>query len=1152
QYGYDGKTPLLDANGRPKTAAAPRWLSGATVGFAGPRNKNLSFFGRPVNTTVARRIAGSAQECSGRVVKTPVIAMIGPIAGRSNEVNVCGGRAVTATPGMGKGRVGGPPARVKVKGKVNPRASSKHSAQAFAKSGAAGEPFTIDHDLSGATTAGQTTVAGEDQLIDSDLMAQCVRKGVARGKATLRFNNPEPIDDNEREEPYEVDTFLLCDDPKTPDQPNDEGNRPRRLFGDPHIVLPNGQGYDFHATGDFTILQTADKSAVVHARFEPASSSAATATSRLAMKVGSDTVEIFKTGTGPEAPMAVKLNGEFLVSKALGVTPFSSTRGYGAEQITYALPGGGTLYADATWTGIAAPDKSYPLELTVIWPAPQGAAGSSPAARVANAVEVSVQANGWLDFMPVFTEEWSGRVAGLLGNGDSNSAGYAGLLMPNGSPLLASANEPLTFGRVYGVFGPAWAVDSRECLFSDGCVEAQMPTSPVILTAAQRATGEAACAAVAEGFFRQACIMDVGITGDVSLANSPVYAQQPAPPGSVPPPPAIALTLNVDTVQGQPNASKDQALTVRSVVPAGYALFLVQPMTAGASVTVNGQALLQPGDGLEGSLAPGVEASNMLRLTCGVQPGEGELGVAPIDPMTQTVQIENTLRVPLLCGQLAAGDAATTAVYGGSAFKIDAQGKLWAWGNNGEGQLGDGTTVHRGTPVRIQLGGDDVNAKSIVVHNGHTSNSYIAYAIDVNGGVWGWGNNPARFTDQYGNMKNMPVLWPTKINLPADVVVKNLISKTTSHNGSSYSPNPANTYAIDTMDRIWAWGSNYAGQLGNGTATPIQNQDPVQVQLPMDVKPISLVFGGGTSQTTAYVVDAGGDVWAWGYNGAGQYGYGMLGNESTVNNSPVPVKVSLPAGVNVQKVATDSDYHTAVIDTEGGLWSWGKHDGALGYHAAANAPSKKPIKVLFPETGVLIDNIQYARGAAFATDRNGAVWAWGNGCDDHCGINPASLVDGHKQITPAKLMFPAGVKIVEIQNQPNSVSYARDEAGRVWGWGGIDEGDNPTLVIASQPVQIALPPSVQISHMKQTHHTNLMIDAEGRVWGVYASWFSNGFRSVTAAPAFSALPLPAGVIAAKAISAGYPDSATIVDTQNRIWRWPINNFSIVAAQVVTP
>ena len=59
-------------------------------------------------------------------------------------------------------------------------------------------------------------------------------------------------------------------------------------------------------------------------------------------------------------------------------------------------------------------------------------------------------------------------------------------------------------------------------------------------------------------------------------------------------------------------------------------------------------------------------------------------------------------------------------------------GTVWTWGDNYYGQLGDGTTINRSTPVQVLL---PVSAKAIAVGN------HSVFAIGTDGTVWAWGYN---------------------------------------------------------------------------------------------------------------------------------------------------------------------------------------------------------------------------------------------------------------------------------------------------------------------------------------------------------------------------------------------------------------------------
>ena len=93
----------------------------------------------------------------------------------------------------------------------------------------------------------------------------------------------------------------------------------------------------------------------------------------------------------------------------------------------------------------------------------------------------------------------------------------------------------------------------------------------------------------------------------------------------------------------------------------------------------------------------------------------------------------------------------------------------------------------------------------------------------------------------------------------------------------------------------WAWGSNYFGQLGDGGTTTSAAR-PVPVHVPAGVTFVRIAAGAQHS----LAVDSSGRVWAWGWNDVGQ-----LGDGTTMNRS-VPVLTKLPPTVKIRSVAAEA------------------------------------------------------------------------------------------------------------------------------------------------------------------------------------------------------------------------------------------------------
>ena len=205
-----------------------------------------------------------------------------------------------------------------------------------------------------------------------------------------------------------------------------------------------------------------------------------------------------------------------------------------------------------------------------------------------------------------------------------------------------------------------------------------------------------------------------------------------------------------------------------------------------------------------------------------------------------------------------------------AAIKTD--GSLWTWGYNGGGELGDGTTEDKLTPVKIM---DNVAAVS--------AGYWHTVAIKTDGSLWTWGYNGG---GELGDGTTEDKYTPIKIM----------------DNVAAVSAGGSHTVVIKTDGSLWTWGYNWYGQLGGGTMenklTPVKIMDNVAA------------ISAGRDHTAAIKTD--GSLWTWGYNGGGLLGDGTTEDKST------PVKIM----DNVAAVSA-GDYHTTAIKTDGSLWTWG-------------------------------------------------------------------------------------------------------------------------------------------------------------------------------------------------------------------------------------
>ena len=238
------------------------------------------------------------------------------------------------------------------------------------------------------------------------------------------------------------------------------------------------------------------------------------------------------------------------------------------------------------------------------------------------------------------------------------------------------------------------------------------------------------------------------------------------------------------------------------------------------------------------------------------------------------------------------------------SLALGSDGNAYAWGYNYNGQLGDGTTSSRYTPVRVKTPDrktyPDLPADFTYLQ---VSAGYLhSLAVGSDGNAYAWGyNNTGQLGDgtASNNVRSAPVRVKTPDrntypDLPADFTYQQV------------SAGYYHSLAVGSDGYAYAWGYNYYGQLGNNSSGNYSNSSvPVRVRDP--ASPEDASKGLQATQVSAgyhhsLAVGSDGNAWAWGRNQ-----YGQLGNDSIPTgeyNGKARSLVPVPVSFNLALVIT--------------------------------------------------------------------------------------------------------------------------------------------------------------------------------------------------------------------------------------------------------
>ena len=325
---------------------------------------------------------------------------------------------------------------------------------------------------------------------------------------------------------------------------------------------------------------------------------------------------------------------------------------------------------------------------------------------------------------------------------------------------------------------------------------------------------------------------------------------------------------------------------------------------------------------------------------------------------------------------------------------LDEDGQIYAWGSSHFGQLGDGTNNNHNRPVSIEIADLSANEKVIEVSAGH----FFSAALTNEGNVYTWGDGEQ---GQLGNGLMVNSSSPVKVDTSGVLAGKQIVD---------ISAGEAFVLALSSEGKLYSWGHNWGGQLGDGTiGAGADKSVPVEVNSTFNnevIKQISTGWQHGAALTEQ------GSLWVWGGNWSGQIGDG------TNINRNLPVKIGgAMTDVDIKFIELGSDY-SVVGTSDGEVYHWGYSIGVIDspspiLYATGLTEGFKSIAVgaYNHTTGISDDGLAYGWGL----NNEGQV---GDGTTDIRSL--PTLIDMSEVALPLPTVYFGTIKAEQVERIDNN------------------------------------------------------------------------------------------------------------------------------------
>ncbi len=735
------------------------------------------------------------------------------------------------------------------------------------------------------------------------------------------------------------------------------GNAPAGVTGSFNPAAPTG------TSSTLTVSVGAAVAPGVYNLTVDGTATAGSATPDYALSLSPAALTITQGATGTSTVTITRTNFTGAVTLSLGSAPTGVTGAFNPAAPTgtsstltvsvdaAAAAGVYNLTVDGTAT---TGNHSTPLTLTVS-AAPDYAMSLAPAALTI------VQGATGSSTVTITRTNFTGAVTLSLGGAPTGVTGAFNPAAPTGtsSALTVSVGAAVAPG-VYNLTVDGTATAGNRSTPLTLTVSAPAPdytlsVSPTALTIAQGASGNTTVT-ISRTNFTAAVTLSLGNapTG-VTGAFNPTAPTGTSSTLTVSVGAAVAAgvyNLTVDGTGTPGNRSTPLTLTVSAPAPdyslslTPAALTIVKGENGNATVTITRTnftgavtlSLAGAPTGVTGAFTPAAPTGTSATLTVSVSylatPGVYSLTV------NGTASVGNR-STPLALTVSASGisDIATVDAGASHSCALRASGQAYCWGYNGNGRLGDGTTTRRLVPTPVAGGLTFASLSAGAVHT---------CGVETSGAAYCWGYNG---DGELGDGTTTQQLVPN--------AVAGGLTFASVNAGAGQSLNTAYSCGVTSSGAAYCWGTNFYGQLGDGTTT--QRLVPTSVAGGLTFATLSV----GSYHTCG--VTTSGAAYCWGYNLDGELG------DNTTTSRPVPTAVA--GGLTFASV-TAGDFHTCAVTTSGAAYCW----GAGGYIGDGTTTRRLvPTAVAGGLTYASVDAARTGFTDAYScgVTTSGAAYCWG-------------------------------------------------------------------------------------------------------------------------------------------------------------------------------